>query len=323
MSRLLYTDTSLRCAGRIPSYGLDLAYGADENDFELTVPLGVEMSPGCCVWLPGTSIGGMVRGVSVRREDGVSWWVYTGPTWTGLLAERVIRPDAGADYHTVSGDLNACIGSLVSRLGLGEIFERDPAPAGASVSGYAFDRYTDGYAGLAKLLRSKGHRLRAERGGEGRTVLSAVPARTFDDGGRWGFEVRRTQPVNHLVCLGAGELRDRVVVDLYADRRGNVSQTQTVFGLDEVCEVYDTTQERDELVEDGTKRLRELQEPLALEVDLPDGGEWDVGDTVTVADAATGVSATAEIVKAVVVAGALWPEPTVTYECGEPSLKEA
>lgn len=323
MSRLLYTDTSLRCAGRIPSYELDLAYGQDENDFEVTCPLNVEMERGCCLWLPGTSIGGMVRGVAVRRQDGVSWWVYTGPTWTGLLAERVIRPSPGSDYFTVSGDLNACIGTMIDQLGLKSIFERDPSGAGATVTNYAFDRYVDGYAGLAKLLRSKGFRLKAERQGQGKTVLSAVPARTFSDRGQWGFSVRRTQPVNHLVCLGAGELKDRVVVDLYADEKGNVSQTQKIFGLDEVCEVYDTTQERAELIEDGLKRLKDLQEPLSMEVELPDGGEWDVGDSISVADAKTGVSATAQIIKAVVTAGAFWPEPTVIYECGEPSLKEA
>lgn len=323
MSRLLYTDASLRCAGRIPSYELDLAYGTDENDFELTCPLDVEMGRGCCVWLPGTSVGGMVRGVAVKREDGVSWWVYTGPTWTGLLNERVVRPDAGRDYYTLTGDLNACIGALIGRLGLTQVFERDPAPAGASVTNHAFDRYCLGYDGMAKMLRSKGYRLRCERGGQGRTVLSAVPARTFSDGGRWGFEVHRRQPVNHLVCLGAGDLAARVVVDLYADAAGKVSQTQSLFGLDEVCEVYDTTQERDELVADGTKRLRELQVPLSMEVELPDGGEWDVGDRVSVADARTGVAAEAEITKAVVTAGAFWQEPTVIYECGEPSLKEA
>lgn len=323
VSRLLYADASLRAAGRIPSYELDLAYGSDENDFELTCPLDVQMGDGWLVWLPGTSIGGMVRGVAVKREGGASWWVYTGPTWTGLLAERVIRPDGGADYWTVSGDLNAVIGSLIGRLGLGAVFERDPDPAGATVTNYPFDRYVDGYTGLAKLLRSKGHRLKVDRGGQGRTVLSAVPAVTYSDHGQWPFEVRRTQPVNHLVCLGEGEMRDRTVVDLYADRDGNVSQAQTIFGLDEICEVYDTTQPRDDLIADGTKRLRELQVPLALTVGLPDGGLWDVGDRVSVADARTGVAAEAEITKAVVTAGAYWGAPTVTYECGEPSLKEA
>lgn len=323
MSRLLYTDTSLRCAGRIPSYELDLAYGRDENDFELTCSLDVEMERGCCVWLPGTSIGGMVRGISVKREGGVSWWVYSGPTWTGLLAERVIRPSPGTDYYTVTGDLNTCIGALIARLGLGSIFSPSPSPAGATVTNYAFDRYCDGYSGMAKLLRSKGYRLKAERQGQGKTMLSAVPALTFSDRGKWGFSVERTQPPNHLVCLGAGELKDRIVIDLFADSKGNVSQTQTIFGLDEICEVYDTTQERADLLEDGTKRLKELQEPLSMEVELPDGGEWDVGDSVSVADAKTGVTATAEIIKAVVSAGAFWPEPTVIYQCGEPSLKEA
>jgi hypothetical protein len=32
--------------------------------------------------------------------------------------------------------------------------------------------------------------------------------------------------VNHLICLGSGELQNRIVVHLYVDADGNISQTQ-------------------------------------------------------------------------------------------------
>ena len=45
--------------------------------------------------------------------------------------------------------------------------------------------------------------------------------------------------VNHLICLGSGELRNRTVVHLYVDGNGNISQTQTFTGLEERAEVLD------------------------------------------------------------------------------------
>lgn len=47
--------------------------------------------------------------------------------------------------------------------------------------------------------------------------------------------------VNHLVCLGKGELKDRLVIHLYVDEKGNVGQTQYYRGIDEIEETYPVT----------------------------------------------------------------------------------
>lgn len=323
--RLLHTGADGRCAGSLSAYELDLEYGVGgSNDFELTVPAALDLPRGAMVWAPGTAIGGMVRDTSVRRSGGVVFRVLTGPTWTGLLNSKVIRPDAGQDHYTASGDLNGIIGRLISRLDLDGVLEAAP-DCGVTVTGWQFERYCYGWDGIAKLLLAKGMRLAVERGGSGRTVVGAVPCRTFEDGGRWGFSLTRSVPVNHLLCLGKGELKDRTVVDLYADASGKVSRTQTLFGADEVCEVYDyPSAEAGELEEQGRKRLQEAQGSLSMDVSLPEGGEWDVGDLVRVHEQVTGTVAEARIERCVVTATSLDGGcPTQSFSCGEPEIKEA
>lgn len=319
--RLLYTDGSYAAAGRVRDFRLSMDYGEEsDNDFELVTRAGVELPAGCLVYVPGTGYGGLVRDPCVLRSGKVTQRIWRGPTWSGLLAQRVLRPDPGADYLTVSGELSRALSSILSRVGLSSLMEAGPA-TGASVSNHQFARYADAYAGLRAMLLAKGYRLGFSREATGRTVVSAVPCSTYvdDSAGRFGFAYDRLTPPNHLVCLGQGDLRDRTVIDLYADARGNVSATQTITGLAEVVQTYENSScEDEELREEGVRTLKELQVFSSLSVDLPEGGGYDVGDLVGVRDYKTGVGARARITGVTVEADGTWDKPQVTLTCGEP-----
>ena len=61
---------------------------------------------------------------------------------------------------------------------------------------------------------------------------------------------------NHLICLGKGELKDRLVIHLYIDDQGNISQTQYFFGINEIAEIYDSSgSEYEDLLKNGTEKL--------------------------------------------------------------------
>ena len=81
---------------------------------------------------------------------------------------------------------------------------------------------------------------------------------------------------------GTGEGTDRIHVDLYMDAAGNVSETQSLFGADENAEVYDyTTADRDTLIEDGNKRLKDYWDAATtIGVTVDAAQEFDVGDIV-------------------------------------------
>lgn len=315
--RLVATDTNFRDERTIRSFGLDLAYGAEENDFRLAVPLWMRIEEGSAIYVPGTEWGGIIREPWVDKEDGLTWRVYWGHTWHGVMAERILYPDPGDDYLIVAGDANDIIQQMIIRTDLGALFEAAP-PCGITIPRWQFDHDdTYLYNGLCKMLNSYGCRLKVRRGGSGKTQLSAEPIRSLIDDGRgskYGYELKIHHPVNHLKCLGKGDLAERIVIDLYADRQGNISQTQSIFGIDLREEIYDAPNaDRDQLLEQGTQHLRDLQLLSEASLSLPEGASYNVDDVVGVDDADTGISVRSSISKVTVkVSGS--SRPTVSNE---------
>lgn len=318
---LTYTDEKWQDVGVLQAAECDFAWGSDENDFSITLDSRqpVRLEVGCLVYAEGTELGGRVTkpGASTGSHE----LTYGGRTWHGILDDQVLCPDSGQDYLTVSGEANSVLGSLVTRMGLGSLFKASSATSGVTVS-HTFDRYTTGYAGILKMLRASGAKLLIAWDGS-RAVLSAAKAADYTSGDIFNGDLvdvdieRDARPVNHLVCLGKGELKDRIRYDCYADAAGNVSETQSLFGADHRAAVYDySSAELEDLKEDGKKKLAELQLADTVKLSLPSPAEsYDVGDVVGAEDPQTGVTASAVITKKIVKVGASG-RPTVSYEVG-------
>ena len=105
----------------IADYKLDAAWGADENDFELTVDRLIDA--GSYVYFDGSECGGIVDALKDNLKRGESTLTYSGRTWHGMLADKILEPDKGKDYLTVSGTASSVIGSLISRVGLDAVFD--------------------------------------------------------------------------------------------------------------------------------------------------------------------------------------------------------
>lgn len=90
-----------------------------------------------------------------------------------------------------------------------------------------------------------------------------------------------TRGINHLICLGQGELTDRLVIHLYADADGNISRTQFFTGVDERVDVYDygNAETEAELIKGGTERLESLKDYKEMTMDVEDVAA-DIGDIV-------------------------------------------
>lgn len=303
--------------GSTSDFTLDLSFGDSGNNFTLACP-SLPISYGCVIAVEGTEWAGVVDSSEDSLEGGVSTTTWSGRTFHGVLVGKVLCPPSGQDYLTVSGDANDCLRSLVARVGLSGFVEVADGKAGIDVR-YTFDRYCDAYTGIRKMLAASGARLMIRRE-DGRTLMWAEAAESHGDGidsDLLDFDATRvTRPVNHLVCAGTGELADRTVVHLYADAHGNVSQTQTLFGADEVCELFDySSADHDKLVEDGTKKLQGYQSQGSVDVTVHDGLTLYVGDTVTAANHDTGRTVTATVNKKIVkVSGGV---ASVSYEVGD------
>lgn len=293
--------------GVLLDYELDLAFGADENNFECRVQAASHCcSAGYYLYFEGTEYGGIIDNIESDTTTGEV--VYSGRTWHGILNSKVIEPNSGEAYLFVNGEANSAIGTLLARMGLPALFEASTDDSNFTINNYKMNRYITGYDGIVKMLASVGAKLRVSSR-NGMVMLSAVAQHDYSkdeefDSDQVGMKIKRYhKPVNHLICLGGGELADRLVVHLYADAEGNISRTQTQKGLDEVSAIYDYSAITDEaeLVAEGTDKLKELIAADEVSVDFDaDSDVYDVGDVVGAYDNITGLYISTEIKKKIV-----------------------
>lgn len=308
MADLIITDGARKPIASLDDYELDLAYGSDENDFKLTcLP---QPAAGALIMMDGTEYGGMV---TVRATDGS----VEGPTWHGMLARRILQPDAGKDYLIVSGNAATILNTLFKRIGLDSLFTADASTV--TIGNWQFDRYTDAYTGITKMLTANNAKLRLTWL-DGHVHAIAKPVDHYGDtidSDLLTFQASLdAQPVNHLIGLGQGDLHDRVIVHWYADANGKVSQSKTLTGLAEYTAIYDyNNAQADELNEKTKEKLEELQTQGGVSVTLNDRSlSMDVGDTVTGRDNRLGITITVPISKKIVkVNNGIM---SVDYECG-------
>lgn len=300
---LIYTNADKVDLGVLKSYDLDLSFGGEDNDFELTLGDDIQLEFSAAVYIEGTEYGGIVD--AVEATSGQRAVTYTGRTWHGLLNSKVIEPDSGADYFVVSGEANEVLAFLISRLGLTAMFCASDADSGISIKAYQFNRYCTAYDGIRAMLSSAGAKLKLAW--DAKCVkLWAEPIGDYSDSGLDSDIApisveQHGNKVNHLICLGRGELAEREVIHLYADGDGNISQNQTYFGELEYAQIYENSV-TDELLNDGTEKFRKLLDTDSAEIQISesDGLEFDIGDIVSASEIRTGVTAVASVTEKIV-----------------------
>ena len=380
---LIYMNEIKEDLGVLQDYEMDLAFGADENNFECKI----QSKAHCCdagyyLYMEGTEYGGIIDSIQSDTEnDEVT---YSGRTWQGLLGSKIVLPlqngenysgstgstntdgitqngnqlviaygvtvtrvdnrllidsyEIGGDvnvetentngslalkYLVISGDANACIQFIIDRVGLSDLFQAEEYVAGVAISQYQFHRYTDAYTGLVGMLKSAGLKLKTKFA-NGKVVLSAGSRYDYSkdeefDSDAVEFKLKRNyKTVNHLICLGSGELENRLVVHLYADEEGNISREQTLFGMDEYSAVYDysSVESEEELIASGKAELKKLwgQNELSISFD-DDTDTYGVGDIVGAYDNVTKISVVATVMKKIVTIRN--GQITISYEVGE------
>lgn len=309
MADVIIADGKLTPHASVSQVTLDWACGTDENDFELTIDdaLAPNISQGWYFWLDGSDVGGRIVDRRVSVTGGTSTTTWIGQSWTGMLAAKILQPDANQDYLTVSGKLPDILKNLLKRIGLDSVFTVDSSDA-STLSNWMFQnpRYVDAYTGFRNLLASCGRRLDFQAK-DNHILLGITPVgiitNTIDsDLVDFKAETNR-RAVNHLIGLGSQELKNRLVVNYFADATGVVSQTQTLVGADEVCATYDySNADLSTLQSETKKHLQELQTGGSVEVSLSDevGDGLRVDDKIVAADHASGVNVTAVVTKRIV-----------------------
>lgn len=293
---LIYTNSKRIDQGVLQAYALDLSFGDSENDFELTIGTSPVLEPNSIVYIEGTEYGGVLDGKKTSTDSKTI--TYIGRTWHGVLNSKVIEPDAKNDYLVVTGDANEILSMLIQRLKLDEFFCVSSKLSGITISNYQFERYCYGYDGMKAMLLKFGAKLKMEW--VDRSIfLYAVPVVDYtdksvdNDTAALNVEQHQTK-INHLICLGKGELAEREVIHLYVDQFDRIGDIQYYTGIDEVVKKYENTNSED-LRSDGIAKFIELRNIDNAEISINENESfsYDIGDTVGTTEIITGVSAVA------------------------------
>jgi len=303
---LIYMNENREDVGVMQDYTFDLAYGFDENNFELKTNTGNHVCrAGYILYIEGTEYGGIIDRMRVKTSN--DELVYSGRTWHGILQSKILQPDDGEDYLTLTGDVNEVLSELIERMGLKAMFTAKKTPSGITIKNYQLDRYITGYDGIKKMLTSIGAKLKMNFQ-DGLVMLYAEALVDYSkddefDSSQIDFDVEKNyKPVNHVICLGRGELKDRTVLHLYADAEGKISHTQSQFGIDEIVEKYENinVESIEELEKGGEETLKEAWNTDALQVNFDSTKMYDIGDIVGARENTTGIFMAKPIIKKIV-----------------------
>lgn len=306
---LIYMNESKKDIDVLKDYTLDLAYGSDENDFECKVNINNNVcKTGYYLYFEGEEYGGVIDSVGVDTDE--TTVTYSGRTWHGILESKVLQPDEGEDYLIVSGEANEVLKLLIDRMGLSELFKVSTLNSKIQISSYQMNRYIKGYTGIIKMLKAYNAKLNMVFN-RGFVELSASPLTDYSrdeqfDTDQISFTIKRnSKHINHVICLGRGDLKDRRVIHIYCDLLGNISGTQTLTGLDEMCEIYDNSNaESDEdLIQGGIDKITESFASDSVDFSLDSNDDqyiFDVNDKVGAREQITGTYVVASVSKKIV-----------------------
>lgn len=272
---------------------LDVDIG-DTNDFELILDRKYKdkmgICKGSCVFVPETEYGGTIEDFQSETQSDVV--VCMGYTWRGLLDQLIIEPPDGQGYLSVSGDANKILKQVLNK-GTGLFFSVPEEDSGIIIGKYQF-RYVSALAGLSKMLEQSGARLdiKAIEGGENepfRVIIQAVKVKDYSEELQYDGDdninvITRDyrRGINHLICLGGGELAERTVLHLYVQLDGSISQKKYYRGTSERSAVYDysSVQDEAELLKSGIERLKELMDYKEAKMSI-DNANLEIGDIVS------------------------------------------
>lgn len=301
---LILTDSSMNDVRRLFDVEIDIDL-KDTNTFELKIKRGdfqEDLTFGSAIYASGTEYGGIIGEIDTDTSlDTIS---LKGYTWRGMLDKKIIKPPPGEDYRTISGELNTVLNTLISEQ-FDSLFSVLDVDTGKTISNFQFNRYTTLLAGIKKMLKSVGYKLQIkfiqqEQGAPGYVELAATQIEDYseyielsqDDQLNFTFQNVRNG-VNHLICLGTGELKNRAVVDLYLQKDGTIGTTQYYTGIREVAETYeDTNAKAEELEEKGRDHFLEVMNYTQFEMNVATlDVDIDIGDVIGGRDYLTGLYA--------------------------------
>lgn len=281
----------------------------DTNDVEITCQRG-QLNFGMYLICPGTEYGALIEETDTWTNNTEEKWL--GNSFRRFLQQYIIEPPIGEDYLVVKGGAHTVMREVLKDAfdGMFQIPDTD----GIDIGTYQFDRYVDALSGFTKMLKRKNARINIEikQGGANEpfyVVLSAVPINNlseeieYSEDSKIAVNLKESRRgINHLICLGQGELKERQVVHLYSQLDGSIQQDKKYYtGLEERTATYDYSNVESiaELIKQGTEELKKQMNSKRMGVKISDA-DLQIGDIVAGRNYKTGMFLEKPVVRKIV-----------------------
>lgn len=297
----IYTDASYNELGYLTHTDADIEigeYGVSKNDFELTLSLEDRdplFTVGSLFYKENTEIGGVIQRLKVNTSDNTTTMI--GPTFRGLLEKEFIQPPAGSAYLTLNGEANACINTLIGDRFDGLFVVDDLGASNINIK-YGV-RDVNLLQALEKALGASNARLCIRHQKDGKVHLYAEKINDLSDTLQYDNDYQismivktKSKPYNHILCLGKGELLNRLRVNLYLQSDGSWSESnETYKGLSRKTYKHEdvNVEDRAELIKNAIEKVTETNESDTLEISF-DADNAELFDIVGAKENVTGIS---------------------------------
>ena len=245
---LIYTDNQMTELGDIKDFEFDLAYGKDENDFEIKTPEN-EMQQGYYWYVKDTNYGGVVD--EIEGTTNAYEVTYRGRSFQGILASYSAWQLKSNWYMTVNDDTIYLSGTpyditvgIIEQLGIDIKVEQPTSEQ--SVITETVDRSLDIYQLMRYAFEKNSYKINLYfDGGIRLDVTGAIDyaSDSYFDVTRFRVKVNKKDVPNHLIGVFKRDEDLNIIKHLYADEKGII---QPYFALDEGHEipVHDLEYER-------------------------------------------------------------------------------
>lgn len=301
---LIYTDVFYKELGYLKQCEIDMELGSfimssSNNTFQIVTPiedLPPEIENGCLIYEIDTEIGGIVNGIGADTLTNKAY-IY-GITWRGMLQRKYIEPPKGQAYYLARGDANTVIRDLIDTQYNGLIVGSQEDSGILVNKDFRFSQVSYSIEEMLVAVNSKISIKSVRSDGKIKIIVSALPIKNLSDdielNNDYGISMiakKIKNGVNHVICLGKGELVDRTVIHLFKLPNGMITtdEKEAIKGINENTIVYDysSVENEQELIEGGKKKFNEYLDEESLEIKVNKNVE--IGDIVAARERTTGI----------------------------------
>lgn len=277
----IYTDSNLNDLNYLKNTTIDLEigkYGVASNDFEITLSsrdYDTSLKEKSIIYSEDSEWGGMIE--SIKSDTATSNITFKGITFRGMLEKEYVQPLNNQAYYFANGEANKVLNDLISNR-FNDLFIIDNIGLSDINVNYQI-RDLNLLQAIEKMFFKANISSRLDiKFYEGKVHLQAIPIVDLSDlllyDNSYGLSMIAETPAkqyNHILCLGKGELTQRLRVNLFLNKKNEWTTNESesyYIGLDRKTYVYENTNTDDSatIIKDAIEKVKDINGTSSLSI---------------------------------------------------------